>query len=405
MNGTPRSERLHIAIFGKRNVGKSSLINVLTNQDLALVADVPGTTTDPVMKSMEILPLGPVVIIDTAGYDDFGELGDKRVKKTYDVLKKVDLAILVVDAFYGVQKEDIDFINLVKSKEIDILCVINKIDECDKINHLGIIEEFKIPVVKVSAKRNIGIEELKNKISQSIKDPNNEKYIVRDLINEGDYVVLVTPIDSAAPKGRLILPQQQTISDIIDKNAIAIVTQEDKLEDVLNNVDVAMVITDSQAFDKVSKVVPRDVSLTSFSILFARYKGELRDLVSGIDALYKLKKGDKVLIAEGCTHHRQGEDIGKFKIPNWIREVVGDGIEYEWISGNSSFCDIEKFKLIIHCGGCMLNDREMKYRLQHAKDMKVPIVNYGVLIAKINGVLDRALEPILKNTNILDNNV
>lgn len=405
MNRTPRSERLHIAIFGKRNVGKSSLINILTNQDLALVSDVPGTTTDPVMKSMEILPLGPVVMIDTAGYDDFGELGDKRVKKTYDVLKKIDLAILVVDAFCGVQKEDIDFINLVKSKGIDILCVINKIDECDKINHLDIIEEFKIPVVKVSARRNIGIEELKNKISQSIKNPHNEKYIVRDLINEGDYVVLVTPIDSAAPKGRLILPQQQTIRDIIDKNAIAIVTKEDTLESVLKNMDVAMVITDSQAFDKVSKVVPRDVPLTSFSILFARYKGELSDLVSGIDALYKLKKGDKVLIAEGCTHHRQGEDIGKVKIPNWIRGVVGDGIEYEWISGNSSFSDIEKFKLIIHCGGCMLNDREMRYRLQHAKEMKVPIVNYGVLIAKINGVLDRALEPILKNTNILDNNV
>ncbi len=403
MNGTPRSERLHIAIFGKRNVGKSSLINALTNQDLALVSDIPGTTTDPVLKSMEILPIGPVVIIDTAGFDDFGELGNKRVEKTYDVLKKTDLAVLVVSARDGISKQDIEFIDFVKSKDIGIVCVVNKIDEND-IN-LDMIEELNIPVVKTSARYKIGIEELKSILPKIIKRLEQEKYIVRDLIKEGDFVVLVTPIDSAAPKGRIILPQQQTIRDIIDKNAIAIVTKEDTLKDVLKKVKASLVITDSQVFGKVKKIVPEDIPLTSFSILFARYKGELNQLICGIDALYKLKKGDKVLIAEGCTHHRQKEDIGKVKIPNWIKSVVGDGIEYEWVSGNASLKDIEKFKLIIHCGGCMLNEREMKNRLQYAKEKNVPIVNYGVLIAKINGVLDRALEPILNVTNILDNNM
>lgn len=403
MNGTPRSERLHIAIFGKRNVGKSSLINALTNQDLALVSDIPGTTTDPVLKSMEILPIGPVVIIDTAGFDDFGELGNKRVEKTYDILNKTDLVILVVSARDGISKEDIEFIDFVKSKDIGIVCVVNKIDEND-IN-LDMIEELNIPVVKTSARYKIGIEELKSILPKIIKRSKQEKYIVRDLIKEGDFVVLVTPIDSAAPKGRIILPQQQTIRDIIDKNAIAIVTKEDTLEGVLKKVKASLVITDSQVFGKVKKIVPEDIPLTSFSILFARYKGELNQLICGIDALYKLKKGDKVLIAEGCTHHRQKEDIGKVKIPNWIKSVVGDGIEYEWVSGSTNLKDIEKFKLIIHCGGCMLNEREMKNRLQYAKEKNVPIVNYGVLIAKINGVLDRALEPILNVTNILDNNM
>ena len=406
MNTTPRANRLHIAIFGKRNSGKSSLINAITNQEIALVADVAGTTTDPVYKSMELLPIGPVVIIDTAGFDDVGDLGAKRVYKTYEVLRKTDLAIVVINAKDGVTDKEINFINEVKKRKIGIVCVINKIDEYnvseEYINKLK--KELQIPVIAVSARQKIGIEELKNLIPSSIEQE-KEKCIVSDLINEGDIVVLVTPIDSAAPKGRMILPQQQTIRDVIDKNAIAVVTKENTLEETLEKLKgkVSLVVTDSQAFKKVSEIVPRDIPLTSFSILFARYKGELDQLIDGINALYNLKEGDTVLIAEGCTHHRQIEDIGKVKIPKWIKQTVGEGINYEWSSGTTIPDDIKKYSLIIHCGGCMLNSKEMKYRLNYAKENNVPITNYGILIAKVHGILDRVLEPIPGITNILDN--
>lgn len=408
MNNTPRSERLHIAIFGKRNVGKSSLINAITNQELSLVSNVAGTTTDPVMKSMELLPIGPVVLVDTAGFDDDGELGKMRVAKTNTILRKTDIAIFVTTAEYSISSEEIEFIKNLKTKVSAVICVINKIDDYSVTEqYMSFINKLGIPVVKVSSKKNIGIDELKNIIIQVVGNNERKKYIVRDLIKKRDIIVLVTPIDSSAPKGRLILPQQQTIRDILDRDAVAVVTKENTLEDTLNTLDgrVSMVITDSQAFKEVNKIVPKEIPLTSFSILFARYKGELNQLISGVDALYNLKPKDKVLIVEGCTHHRQGEDIGKVKIPMWIEKTIVSGVEYEWASGNTMPDDISKFKLIIHCGGCMLNAKEMEYRLEHAKQNGVPITNYGILIAKINGILDRALEPIINNQNILDNNM
>lgn len=409
MNNTPRSERLHIAIFGKRNVGKSSLINAITNQELSLVSDIAGTTTDPVMKSMEILPIGPVVLIDTAGFDDEGELGIKRIAKTYAMSRKTDIAIFVTTAKDDISNEEIDFINKLKLKVSYVVCVINKVDMYKPSVHYKnfMLEKLDIPVVEVSAITGEGIELLKDTIIFVSKNTEKEKYIVRDLIKPGCIVVLVTPIDSSAPKGRLILPQQQTIRDILDGDAVAVVTQVNNLEETLNNLEgkVSMVITDSQAFKEVNRIVPSNILLTSFSILFARYKGELEQLLSGINAMYNLKEGDKVLIAEGCTHHRQEEDIGKVKIPKWIKSFVGCDLEYEWASGTTIPEDISKFKLIIHCGGCMLNTREMKYRLNYAKQNDVPITNYGILIAKINGILDRALEPIMNDCNILNNNM
>lgn len=408
MNNTPRSERLHIAIFGKRNVGKSSLINALTNQELSLVSDIAGTTTDPVAKSMELLPIGPVVLIDTAGFDDEGELGKMRVAKTNTVSRRTDVAVVVTTAESYISAEEILFVNDLKAKSVAVVCVVNKIDMYEtSTQYMSCINKLGVPVVKVSAKSNRGIEELKDVLIKVTQKREESKYIVRDLIKKGDVVVLVTPIDSSAPKGRLILPQQQTVRDILDGDAIAVVTKENTLEDTLQNLKgkVAMVITDSQAFKEVNEIVPKDILLTSFSILFARYKGELKQLISGVDALYNLEAKDKVLIVEGCTHHRQEGDIGKVKIPMWIERTITSGVEYEWASGNTIPDDISKFKLIIHCGGCMLNAKEMKYRLEYAKQNNVPITNYGILIAKINGILDRALEPILKNQNILDNNM
>ena len=324
------------------------------------------------------------------------------------ILNATDLAIVVINAKDGISKDEIDFVNKVKQKGIGIVCVINKIDEYsvsdDEVDKIH--EQIKVPVLKVSAKEKRGIEELKNLLPKSVVT-GEEKKIVGDLIKEGSFIVLVTPIDSAAPKGRMILPQQQTIRDVIDKNAIAIVTKENTLKETLERLDnkVDMVITDSQAFKKVSKIVPRSIPLTSFSILFARYKGELKQLVDGVNALYNLKSGDRVLIVEGCTHHRQKEDIGTVKIPNWIKDIAGEGIEYEWASGNTMPEDIKQFKLIIHCGGCMLNEREMKHRLSYARQNNVAITNYGILIAKVNGILERVLEPIPKIANILDNNL
>ena len=397
MNNTPIGNRLHIAIFGRRNAGKSTLINALTGQEIAVVSDVPGTTTDPVYKTMELLPLGPVVIIDTAGIDDVGHLGNLRVEKTYDVLRKTNFAIYVVDSEEGLTEFDKQFIEEIKSKEIPVILVLNKSDK--KSMEQSEINEYKknlgIPVCEISSINKQGIEELKQLIAKHAKFDEADLTIVGDLINPGDVVVLVTPIDKAAPKGRLILPQQQTIRDIIENDAIAVVTKEYELKETFESLNKkpSLVITDSQVFLKVSADTPEDIRLTSFSILFARYKGELIEMVKGLKKIEQLKKGSRVLIVEGCTHHRQADDIGKVKIPRWIRQMSGSQIEFEWASGNYFPKDIERFDLIIHCGGCMLNKLEMQYRINLSRQKGVAITNYGMLIAAVQGILKRALKP------------
>lgn len=397
MNNTPVSERMHIAIFGRRNAGKSSLINALTGQELAVVSDVPGTTTDPVYKTMELLPIGPVVIIDTAGMDDEGELGSLRVEKTNDVLRKTNFAIVVVSATEGITDFEMDFIGKVKEKGIPVVCAVNKLDL--KSLSEGDREEIRnrvgIPVIGVSSLLKTGIEELKKAISENAVYDDRDLSICGDLISPGDFVVLVTPIDKAAPKGRLILPQQQTIRDIIEKDAMAVITKEYELKETIENLGKrpSLVITDSQAFLKVSADVPEDIPLTSFSILFARYKGELMEMVRGLKRIESLKSGSRVLVVEGCTHHRQADDIGKVKIPRWVRQLSGGEIEFEWASGNFFPKDIKKYDLIIHCGGCMLNNKEMQYRINFSKENNVAITNYGMLIAYVQGILKRALAP------------
>ncbi|TCO70725.1 [FeFe] hydrogenase H-cluster maturation GTPase HydF [Marinisporobacter balticus] len=399
MQDTPRSNRLHIAIFGKRNAGKSSLINALTNQDIALVSEVAGTTTDPVYKAMEILPIGPVVIIDTAGIDDEGTLGKLRIKKTMNVLNKTELAVIVVTAKNGIVDFDKDLIERIKEKNIPIVGVVNKVDiENIEEDTLKTWEEnYNIPFVKVSAMKMVGIESLKAKMIEKAKIEKHEKVIVGDLINPNDFVVLVTPIDKAAPKGRMILPQQQTIRDVIDHGAVAIVTREKELKETLANLGKKpkLVITDSQAFAKVDKDTPEDITLTSFSILFARYKGNLENLVLGAKKIKDLKPNDHVLICEGCTHHRQDGDIGKDKIPKWIEKIVDGKLNFEWTSGTKypDPEDMKKFDLIVHCGGCMLNPKEMEFRINQAVNNGTAIVNYGVLIGFVTGVLERALDP------------
>lgn len=397
MQNTPIANRLHIAIFGKRNVGKSSLINALTHQEIALVSNIAGTTTDPVYKTMELLPLGPIVIIDTAGLDDEGALGELRIKKTIEVLNKTELALVVIDATAGVTQYDKDILCKIKEKNIPVVGIVNKIDQYDPTE-----DELKdwqkdlgLKLVKVSAVAKKGIEDLKRQLIQAAPQDEGKLRIVGDLINPGDFVVLVTPIDKAAPKGRLILPQQQTIRDIIDHDAIAVVTKEHELKHTLENLGKkpAMVITDSQAFLKVAADTPKDILMTSFSILFARYKGELNQLVVGAKSIESLQSGDKVLIAEGCTHHRQADDIGKVKIPRWLRQLTGVELEFEWACGTAYPENLDEFSLIVHCGGCMLNHKEMQYRMIQAKTKQVPIVNYGVLIGYVQGVLERALEP------------
>ncbi len=398
MQETPRSNRLHIAIFGKRNAGKSSLINAITNQDIALVSTVAGTTTDPVYKAMEILPIGPVVIIDTAGIDDEGELGELRIKKTYQVLNKTELAIIIINAKEGITDFDKDVISRVKEKNIPLLGVINKIDEID-VNYEDIIkwkEKYNIDFIRVSATTKEGIEDLKEGIVKTANLKSHEKVIIGDLIELGDFVVLVTPIDKAAPKGRMILPQQQTIRDIIDHGGIPIVTRETELTAALNGLKKKpkMVVTDSQAFKAVDRLTPKDINLTSFSILFARYKGDLKELVWGVSRIKTLEPGDKVLICEGCTHHRQEGDIGKDKIPKWIESIVGGKLEFSWTSGTAypEAEEMKEYELIVHCGGCMLNPKEMEFRIEQAKRNNTPIVNYGVLIGYVTGVLERALD-------------
>ncbi len=387
LNNTPSGERIHIGFFGRRNSGKSSLVNAITGQDLALVSDIKGTTTDPVYKAMELAPLGPVMIIDTPGIDDKGELGDLRVKKTYQVLNKTDLAILVIDTVYGKAKEEKEIEALFKEKKIDYLIVYNKIDLVAQ----NAVKEDN--VIYVSAKTGYRIRELKEKIAGLAISEKPKQRLVADLIKPSDFVVLVTPIDQAAPKGRLILPQQQTIRDILDADATAIVVKDTDLSDTLDGLGKKpkMVITDSQAFERVAAVTPEDIYLTSFSILFARYKGILDHAVKGARALDKLEDGDTILISEGCTHHRQCEDIGTVKIPAWIRDYTKKDFNFKFSSGGQYPTDLAEFKLIIHCGGCMLNEKEMRYRLNSAVDQGVPITNYGILISYMQGILDRSI--------------
>ncbi len=403
LNNTPNADRVHIGIFGRRNAGKSSVINAVTGQNLAIVSDVLGTTTDPVYKAMEILPLGPVVLIDTPGLDDVGELGELRVQKAFQVLNKTDIALLILDVNSGFSKEEEKLLELVKAKNIPFVAVLNKTDIAkeDKIKEFEKLlkDKYNIEnVVSVSAEKKDGIFELKEKIA-SLNTEKEKSPIISDLVCPGETAVLVVPIDESAPKGRLILPQQQTIRDLLDHNAMAAVTQVTTLAKTLEGFKEPpkIVVTDSQAFKEVAKIVPESVPLTSFSILFARHKGELSTLVKGVKAMDDLKDGDTVLISEGCTHHRQCNDIGSVKIPNAVRKYTGKNLNFEFTSGGEFPLDLSKYSLIIHCGGCMLNEREMKYRIACANDAGIPMVNYGVLLAQVNGILKRSLEPVEKD--------
>ncbi len=401
MNDTPTSERKHIAFFGCRNAGKSSLLNAVTGQNFAIVSDVLGTTTDPVYKAMELLPAGPVVVIDTPGLDDVGDLGKMRIEKAVGVLRKTDLAILVVDSSKGFSKADEDILSNIAERKIPAIIVSNKSDISesnisDSISDNGLVKNSGYTVMKASATTKEGIHELKEKIAALLnEDSDNGKVLVGDLINAGDIVVLVVPIDKAAPKGRLILPQQQTIRDLLDHGAIPIVCRDSELQSVIDKYasDIKLVITDSQAFKKVGEIVPDNIPLTSFSILFSRYKGELEHQLAGVDAVRNLKDGDYVLIAEGCTHHRQCGDIGTEKIPAMLRKKAN--VQIDFTQGTEYPSDLSKYKVIIHCGGCMLNEKEMKARISLAKEAGVPITNYGMTIAFITGILERSMKPIL----------
>ncbi len=388
LENTPSAERLHISFFGKRNAGKSSLVNAVTNQNLSVVSDVLGTTTDPVKKSMELLPIGPVVIIDTPGFDDVGSLGEMRVEKTKEILSKTHIAVFVCEENDINDEISKDFISLVKEKNIPYIIAHNKSDLSDNI------PDAKDNEIWVSATKNINIDVLKNLIGSLAKGINNDKPLLGDLITKEDIIILVTPIDESAPKGRMILPQQQTIRDIIDNNAICMVCQTENLKTTIESLTKKpkMVITDSQAFGVVSKIVPKEIPLTSFSILFSRYKGDLLSQVKGASMLSKLKDDDTILISEGCTHHRQCGDIGTVKLPNWIKEFSNANIKFDFTSGGEFPKDLSKYKLIVHCGACMLNSQEMKSRLEKAKTADIPMTNYGVAIAHTKGILKRSLE-------------
>ncbi len=409
MNQTPASERVHIGFFGKRNAGKSSVLNAVTGQDLAVVSDVRGTTTDPVYKSMELLPLGPVVMMDTPGIDDEGELGELRVRKSYQVLNKTDVAVLVIDGGAGASPEDAALIERIREKGIPYIVVINKKEIAlpgiveNTVKTLGLAEpgragqergETMCRVLQASALTGEGISELKEQIAAAAKTEEPEQYLVRDLLEPSDIAVLVVPIDKAAPKGRLILPQQQTIRDILEADAVSIVVKENELKNILPELQKKpkLVITDSQVFGKVASDTPDDILLTSFSILFARYKGDLESVVRGVTALDTLENGDTVLISEGCTHHRQCGDIGTVKLPAWIKEYTGKDVNIETTSGTEFPDDLSAYKMILHCGGCMLNEREMNYRLKCAEDQNVPMTNYGIAIAYMKGILKRSVE-------------
>lgn len=393
MNETPKGERIHIALFGRRNAGKSSLINAITGQDLAIVSDVKGTTTDPVYKAMEILPLGPVMLVDTPGLDDEGTLGEERIRKARSVLNKTDLALIVADG----REASADFsfektiLELTKKKNIPAIIVLNKQDEWtseeDQIKKYGDI--------CVSSKTGYHIHELKEMMTKQLPVEDQTGKIVGDLLSPGDFVVLVVPIDSAAPKGRLILPQQQVIRDVLESGATAVVCRDTELSDTLARLGEKprLVITDSQAFASVSKDTPEDIPLTSFSILFSRYKGDLETQLQGVRTLEELEDGDTILMAEGCTHHRQCDDIGTVKLPRWIQEYTGKKLQFETSSGGGFPEDLSKYKMVVHCGGCTLSKKEMAFRIAEAKDQNVPIVNYGTLIAGLKGVLERSIAP------------
>ena len=389
LNAQPSGERVHIGFFGLRNAGKSSVVNRVTGQTLSIVSDIKGTTTDPVQKSMELLPLGPVVIIDTPGIDDEGTLGEERVRRALRVLEKTDIAVLVTDSTRGLQPAEQELIELFRKREIPFVIAHNKADLTS------------VPVampeneIYVSAAADSNIRELKELIARAVKPTEPEKRLVADLLAPNDTVVLVVPIDSAAPKGRLILPQQQTIRDILEAGAISLVTRETELTRTLESLrePPQLVITDSQAFGIVDKLVPKNVRLTSFSILFARYKGNLRQAILGAAQLNSLQDGDTVLISEGCTHHRQCGDIGTENLPNWIRRFTGKDVQFSFTAGNEFPEDVSKYALVVHCGGCMLNEREMQYRLRHSAERNVPMTNYGIAIAHMHGILDRALAP------------
>lgn len=389
LNQTPSANRVHIAFFGVRNAGKSSVMNTVTGQNIAIVSNVKGTTTDPVFKAMELLPLGPVTIIDTPGLDDTGDLGKMRIEKTLQILRKTNIAVLVVDAMQGLSEFDQNILNLIAKQQIPHIIVYNKIDLvpnlADKLNS-------QPNSICVSAQTGKGIHQLKEKLAH-LNQAKQEKYILKDIIKPKDNVILVIPIDKAAPKGRLILPQQQVIRELLDIGATAMMTQDTNLENTLNNLKQkpALVITDSQAFAKVNKIVPKDIELTSFSILFSRYKGNLTRQVQAAKILDTIKTGDKILIAEGCTHHRQCDDIGTVKLPNWIRKYTQAEPKFEFTSGTQFPTDLSTYKLIIHCGGCMLNEREMQYRLKQAINNNIPMSNYGTAIAYMNGILKRTL--------------
>lgn len=408
LNSTPSANRVHIGFFGRRNAGKSSVVNAVTGQELAVVSDTKGTTTDPVYKSMELLPIGPVMIIDTPGFDDEGALGELRVRKTKQVLNKTDIAVLVVDGTEGKKQCDEELIRIFKEKEIPYIIVNNKADLLsdeisEKVCQNNVFEQRKAEQNAllssgqeqyVSALTGAGIYELKECIGKLTPNEDMTLKIVGDLLHPGDFVVLVVPIDSAAPKGRLILPQQQTIRDVLEANAAAIVVKESELKQTLEQLgkSPAMVITDSQVFEQVSEEVSEEIPLTSFSILMARYKGYLETAVNGVAAIDHLKDGDKILISEGCTHHRQCDDIGTVKIPRWLKQHTGKELIIETSSGTEFSEDLTSYALVIHCGGCMLNEREVKYRMKCAEDQKVPFTNYGIAIAQMKGILKRSIE-------------
>lgn len=388
LNSTPTSERIHIGFFGRRNAGKSSIVNAVTGQSLSIVSDTKGTTTDPVSKSMELLPLGAVTIFDTAGLDDEGELGSLRIKKTKQILRKVDIAILVIDATEGIKKEDKDLISDFQNNKIKYITVYNK---SDLLKQIPATKENEI---YTSATNNNNIHELKELIANIYKKEIKELSILKDLINKGDSVILVTPIDSSAPKGRLILPQQQVIRELLEAGIITTIVQETELTSAINSLTKKpkLVITDSQVFGKVNKELSNDILLTSFSILFARYKGVLDFAIKGVTKIETLKDNDTILISEGCTHHRQCNDIGSVKLPNWIKEYTKKNLNFEYSSGNSFPSNLSKYAMIIHCGGCMLNDKEVLYRYKSASEQNIPISNYGITIAYIHKILKRSIE-------------
>lgn len=409
LHTTPQGDRTQIALFGKRNAGKSSVINAITGQQLAIVSEIKGTTTDPVSKAMELLPIGPCMFIDTPGLDDEGELGQKRVEKAMQVLNKTDIALIVIDittitqndmdSERGLPEKENEIIHLIEEKSIPYIIVLNQADRmedhcAEDIRNRLVKKNGTVPVIVVSSTDGKGLEELKDSLIHQAPDTDLQLHIIGDLIEEGDIILLVVPVDSAAPKGRLIMPQQQVIRDILDNHAIAIITQVPQLAGILEKFSdrVKMVVTDSQAFREVSAIVPESMLLTSFSILFARHKGNLQKLAEGVRMVERLKDGDRILIAEGCTHRRQCNDIGTVKIPRWLKEHTGRELVLETCSGTEFPADLSPYSLIIHCGGCTLHEKEMKHRIFRAEEQQVPIVNYGIFIAYINGILERSVE-------------